>query len=148
MKKKIKGNIYYLNYRFIDEDLNVEYYTTDSQKRRVPWTKKDLEENGFFCGMGRAVRLSAIKHYIFVPCPWKDTYKDQSLRIYFNDENYNKDLEILKNPKNRFADLFDYDTIFFGWDCFDLPKALKSVNEELANEMALYIELNKNERKY
>lgn len=148
-KKNIKGNIYYLNYRFIDADLNIEYYTTDSQNRRVPWTREDLEKNGFFCGTNRAVRLSAIKHYIFKPCPWKDTYKDQSLRLYFSDEKYNKDLETLKNPpKDRLVDLYNYNIIFFGWDCFDLPKALQSVNEELADEMALYIELNKDERKY
>lgn len=144
------GKIYYRYFNWKANDWNIdgfyEYYDINNRKTR--FTEKDFDKDPkyFVCspsgGFARVINMKCIKKLIFEPCPWKNTYKDQYLQCYFNEKNYEHDINVEKI--NRIS----YDTVICGRDVFRFLEKFKNINEDLANETALIVELTKDEGRW
>lgn len=146
----MKGKQYYYEHRYTGKELEngrLEYteIVYDSCNRKTKYTLDDFKNNkDYFISsyngvFSRIINMRIIKKCIFHPCPWKDTYKDQALLCYIDEEKYNEDL---KKPKiERYGDEFS----IFGNDVFDFLEDFKRINEELSNELSLIVELTKDD---
>lgn len=149
----MRGKEYYYEFRYTGRTLpngHLEHieYILDSRNRKTKWTLDDFKKNKkfFICSyngrFSRIIDISLIKKCIFHCCPWKDTYKDQVLLCYIDEEKYNEDI------KKERGEQFNSQYMIFGSDVFDFLEALKEHNEELSNEMSLIVELEKDDGKY
>lgn len=143
------GKIYYRYYDY-GEDWNEKsaFEHRDFNNRLTKFTEEDFNNDPkyFVCsmhgGFARIINMKCIKKLIFKPCPWRDTYKDQILFCYFNEENYEKDITV-----ESFNRSF-YDVVITGRDVFEFLEKFKNINEDLANETALIVELTKDEGRF
>lgn len=128
------------------------YNVTDINNRKTRFTKDDFlkeYDKYFICSFNgefaRIINMKLIKGLIFRPCPWNDTYKDQVLFCYFDEKKYEEDLN--RSGKERFL-AHNHDTLITGLDVFQFIECFKTVNEDLANEIGLIIELRKDEGRF
>lgn len=99
-----KANIYYLTtlYSYNEETKKSSYktwFTDIGNRKRKEYTLKDFTNShryliGSYNGnFQRIYKITNIKHFMFFPCPWKDTIKDQYAKIWWSEKTYQRDYQ-------------------------------------------------------